>query len=187
MPVVLNGRWAGMEAAQWEPWAAATTCSPNAVHEGGDRVVTDSLAIQQYYSERWGGRPRFVPYGAHVGGAVHPEILAGIPVVTRFLLPRRGRLEPENNADLILAAFRRVVNRQAVGHRRRRELSQHVSSRRLHRHGDPRVRCSPGVRAGGTCESCIAGVCICARTRGGGTNPALVQALGAGVCAWRST
>jgi len=148
-----------------------------------DRVVTDSLAIQEYYSERWGAPSTFVPYGAHVGGAVHPEILREYQLSPGSYFLAVGRLEPENNADLILAAFRRVVtDKQLVIVGGVNYRSTFVE--RLHRHGDPRVRLLGPVYAPGHLRELYCGAFAYVHGHEvGGTNPALVQALGSGVCA----
>ena len=76
------------------------------------RVVTDSHIMQDYYWRQYRTRSTFIAYGAEVppngasaGAAATPAKLADLPA--HFIL-YVSRLEPENNPELLLDAYRRV-------------------------------------------------------------------------------
>jgi glycosyltransferase involved in cell wall biosynthesis len=74
------------------------------------RIVTDSHIMEEYYWRRYRRRSTFIAYGAEVpaNGA------GGTPAANALALPTKrfilyvSRLEPENNPELLLEAYRRV-------------------------------------------------------------------------------
>jgi glycosyltransferase involved in cell wall biosynthesis len=74
------------------------------------RVVTDSRIMEEYYWRHYRRRSTFIAYGAEVpiNGAV------SMPATKPYDLPAKrfilyvSRLEPENNPELLLDAYRRV-------------------------------------------------------------------------------
>jgi Glycosyltransferase len=69
------------------------------------RLLTDSRYIEKYFRERYGVASAVIAYGAEVPEAIAPE--------SNQFDPRRyvlfvGRLEPENNLELILKAYGQV-------------------------------------------------------------------------------
>lgn len=68
-------------------------------------LISDSAAIADYFVDRYGVRPTFVPYGAPQLPPPDPE-----PVLRRGLEPGKyllsvARLEPENNVDKLIEAY----------------------------------------------------------------------------------
>ncbi len=147
-----------------------------------DRVISDSMAIQRYYLERWHTPSTFVPYGARVDGPERPQILKqyGLEPGSYFLVA--SRLEPENNADVTVAAFARVTTEKrlviagAANYRSRFiEL--------LRRRADPRVVFLGAVYTPGHVRELHCGAFAYIHgNEVGGTNPALLKALGYGNC-----
>ena len=74
------------------------------------RVVTDSRIMEEYYWRHYRRRSTFIAYGAEVpanGAGSQPAArLLDLPA-KRFIL-YVSRLEPENNPELLLGAYRRV-------------------------------------------------------------------------------
>lgn len=70
------------------------------------RIITDAPPIQEYFRKRYGKRSTMIAYGAQV-----PE---GTETLQGFDLPRNGyilyvsRLEPENNPELVIRAYREI-------------------------------------------------------------------------------
>lgn len=145
------------------------------------RVVTDSQHIQRYYRERYGKESTFIPYGAPT------EPVATTEVLDRFgLTPRRyvlyvSRLEPENNAHLVLEAFEGVrtdLKLVIVGDA---PYSRDYIAR-LHATQDPRVVFTGYVFGQGYHELQSHAYCYVQATEVGGTHPALLEAMGFGNC-----
>jgi glycosyltransferase involved in cell wall biosynthesis len=73
------------------------------------RVVTDSHIMQDYYWRQYRTRSAFIAYGADVpaNGASAVPAAAPLDLPSQFIL-YVSRLEPENNPELLLEAYRRV-------------------------------------------------------------------------------
>lgn len=73
-----------------------------------ERIITDSKVMQKYYQDRYHALSTYIAYGAHRGKSINPEILKkyGVEKGDYFLV--LSRLEPENNADLIIKAFESI-------------------------------------------------------------------------------
>jgi glycosyltransferase involved in cell wall biosynthesis len=74
------------------------------------RVVTDSYIMEEYYWRCYRRRSTFIAYGAEVpanGAGSTPAAKAPDLPVKQFIL-YVSRLEPENNPELLLEAYRRV-------------------------------------------------------------------------------
>ncbi len=146
------------------------------------RIVTDSRAIQAYYDERFSTPSTFIAYGAHVETSDSDEVVRSYGLQSGGYYFVASRLEPENNADLTVAAFAKVkTERKLVIAGAANWDSPFVE--RLKRTTDPRVVFLGGVYAPGHIKELH---CHChAYVHGnevGGTNPALLKALGYGNC-----
>jgi glycosyltransferase involved in cell wall biosynthesis len=183
-PVVINVDGLEWKRRKWGPVGRAYYVLAEWLSTRvADRIIADSLAIQDYYAGRWHTPSTFVPYGARIGGPQRPEILReyGLEPKSYFLVV--GRLEPENNADLIIDAFRRVeTDKRLVIVGGANYRSGFVE--RLQRHGHPRVTLlGPVYQAGHLHELYCGAFAYVHGHEVGGTNPALLQALGSGACA----
>jgi glycosyltransferase involved in cell wall biosynthesis len=182
-PVVLNVDGLEWRRRKWGPvgrtyYVVAEWLSTKVA----DRVISDSMAIQRYYVERWKTPSTFVPYGARVEGAERPEILReyGLEPGSYFFVA--SRLEPENNADLTVDAFARVAtDKRLVIAGAANYRSRFVEE--LRRRADPRVMfLGPVYRPGHIRELHCGALAYVHGNEVGGTNPALLKALGYGNC-----
>ena len=147
-----------------------------------DRVISDSLAIQRYYADRWNTPSTFVPYGAHVEEAERPEILREYGLEPQSYFFVGSRLEPENNADVTLTAFARVAtDKRLVIAGGANYDSPFVAG--LRRVAGPRVLfLGPVYQPGHMRELHCGAFAYVHGNEVGGTNPALLKALGYGNC-----
>lgn len=147
-----------------------------------DGVITDAVAMQQIYLEQFGTRSVSIAYGANLESSTDPSVLQqyGLEPFQYYLIA--SRLVPENNADLIVKGFEQVDSSKllviAGGTNYRSEF---VDS--LKRTSDSRVRFLGHVDNSDhikelhcNCFAYIHGHSV------GGTNPALLKALGYGNC-----
>ena len=152
-----------------------------------DAVVTDARVIQEYYRSRFGIASTFIPYG---GDLPEPE---GRGTLDRLgLHPERyvlyvSRLEPENNAEEVVRAYRDVPGETplvVVGDAP--YAAGYIA--RVRAAADPRVR-FPGAVYGSGYRELLANAAVYVQaTEVGGTHPALVEALGYGrVVCYNST
>jgi glycosyltransferase involved in cell wall biosynthesis len=145
-------------------------------------IINDSQAMRAYYREQFGRDSYFVAYGADIKRSEHPEILAQYGVEPRSYYLIASRMVPENNADLIIAAFTATRStRQLLIAGGANFKSPWVEA--LRRTTDPRVRFLGHIP---DAEHVRELHCNCyAYLHGhslGGTNPALLKALGYGNC-----
>jgi glycosyltransferase involved in cell wall biosynthesis len=152
-----------------------------------DAVVSDAQVIRDYYRDRYGFESHFIPYGADL-----PEP-TGTDALERLGLSREGyvlyvsRLEPENNADAVVRAYRDVPGETPlviVGDAP--YAADYIA--RVRGEADPRVK-FPGAIYGDGYRQLLASAAVYVQaTEVGGTHPALVEALGYGrVVAYNAT
>jgi glycosyltransferase involved in cell wall biosynthesis len=146
------------------------------------RVVSDSRAIQAYYDRRYSTPSTFIAYGAHVERSDRASILAEYGLEPHDYFFVASRLEPENNADITVRAFEAVkTDKKLVIAGGANWDSPFVAE--LQKTRDSRVRLLGPVYEDGHIQAlhtyCYAYV---HGNEVGGTNPALLKALGYGNC-----
>jgi glycosyltransferase involved in cell wall biosynthesis len=184
--VVLNVDGIERQRAKWglagRAWYAAgerlALVYPN-------EIVSDADVIRDYYRDRYGRTTTVITYGATLLDRDPPPDLAryGIENDVRpggYLL-YVSRLEPENQADLVIRAYRDVPGDApllivgdapfAEGFKTTlRELAA----------DDPRVRLTGAIYGDGYRDLQRGALAYVQATSVGGTHPALVEAMGAG-------
>lgn len=144
-------------------------------------IVSDAAVIRDYYLEKYGAESTMIPYGASLDLAESTASLAALGVAPRRYVLYVSRLEPENNADLVIQAFRSVETDLAlcvVGDSPYAdEFKQRVKALA---EADPRVILAGGVYGTGYRELQSHAYCYVQATEVGGTHPALVEAMAAG-------
>jgi glycosyltransferase involved in cell wall biosynthesis len=149
-----------------------------------DVIVSDARVIRDYYADRYGKRSALIAYGAPLLERDPPPDLSvhgspGIEPGRYFLYV--SRLEPENQAHLVIEAYRGVpgdIPLLIVGDAphadaykaRVRELAS----------SDPRVRLTGAIYGDGYRDLQRGALAYIQATSVGGTHPALVEAMGAG-------
>jgi glycosyltransferase involved in cell wall biosynthesis len=142
-------------------------------------IVTDAKVIQTYYRETYGRATDYFPYGTEVGD--HPDhgTLERLGLKTRAYVLYVSRLEPENNAHVVIDAFRNVradCPLAIVGDAP--YASGYIAS--LRATTDPRVRFLGAIYGDGYRILQSNAAIYVQATEVGGTHPALVEAMGAG-------
>jgi len=69
------------------------------------RIISDSMAIKKYYWEKYKTKSTFIAYGAYLEKSENPEILKEYNLKPDDYFLIASRLEPENNADLTVKAM----------------------------------------------------------------------------------
>jgi glycosyltransferase involved in cell wall biosynthesis len=146
------------------------------------RIISDSVEIQRYYDERWHTPSSFVAYGAHVEESDRPDVLAEFGLEPDGYFFVASRLEPENNADLTMRAFEQVqTDKKLVIAGGANYKSRYVEE--LHLTRDPRIIFLGPVYQPGYIQALHCGAFAYVHgNEVGGTNPALLKALGYGNC-----
>jgi glycosyltransferase involved in cell wall biosynthesis len=155
-------------------------------------IVSDADVIRDYYRERYGKPSAVIAYGAPLlDRSPRPDLerhgLDGVEP-DRYIL-YVSRLEPENQADLVIRAYREVpgdlplliVGDAPYAAEYKQTLAELAAA-------DPRVRLTGGIYGDGYRDLQRGALAYVQATSVGGTHPALIEAMGAGnlVLAYRT-
>ncbi len=146
------------------------------------RIISDSRAIQAYYDTKFKTPTTFIAYGGNIEGSVKPEILKEYGLESGEFFLQASRLEPENHADYTVRAFEKVkTNKKLVIAGGANWDSPFI--KKIKETKDPRIQFLGPVYTPGHIRELH---CHCyAYVHGnevGGTNPALLKAMGYGNC-----
>ena len=142
-------------------------------------VVTDAHVIQDHYRIAYGRETEYFPYGTEPGSTPDDGTLAGLGLEPGQYVLYVSRLEPENNAHVVIDAYRSVrtgLPLVVVGDAP--YASGYIA--RLRRATDPRVRFLGAIYGHGYHVLRSHAAAYVQATEVGGTHPALVEAMGAG-------
>lgn len=167
-------KWNALGRAWYLVSERLATWFPNA-------VVTDALVIQQYYETRYHTASTFIPYGCSVGRDAGRETLDRFGLTPDGYFLYVSRLEPENNAHAVIAAYEQTtVPQRLVVVGDAPYAREYIRS--LHDAASPRVLFTGAVYGQGYRELQSHALAYIQATEVGGTHPALVEALGFGNC-----
>ena len=142
-------------------------------------VVSDARVIARYYRGRYGIDTRFIAYGAETTPAASTAALARLGLEPGGYFLYVSRMEPENNADLVVKAFERTRCKQKLVMVGDAPYAREYI-RKVRAADDPRILFPGAIYGKGYAElqsHCLAYV---QATEVGGTHPALIEAMGRG-------
>ena len=145
-------------------------------------IVTDARVIQDYYATRYRKESEMIAYGAEVARREDPERLLKFGLQPNRYTLYVSRLEPENNAHLVIEAYGRVktdLPLVIVGDAPYAE--DYIA--RLKSVKDHRVKFLGFIFGEDYRTLQQNAYCYVHATEVGGTHPALIEAMGAGNCA----
>ncbi|MCJ7577157.1 MAG: DUF1972 domain-containing protein, partial [candidate division Zixibacteria bacterium] len=146
-----------------------------------DGIVTDAKVIQDYYWDHYAKPSCMIAYGASTSRKISPDKIREFGLEPEKYVLYVSRLEPENNAHLVIQAFEQVktdFKLAIVGD----ALYAPEYIRELKSTKDPRIVFLGyvfGERYKALQQNAY---CYVQATEVGGTHPALVEALGYGNC-----
>lgn len=146
-----------------------------------DATITDSLAVQTLYREEYGADTHFIPYGSDMGGDDTGEHLRRFDLEPRKYVLFVGRLEAENNAHVLIEAFRGLdtdLKLVVVGDAPYSGDYQKA----LRATQDERVCFTGYVFGDGYRELARNAAIFVVPTEAGSTHPVIVEAMAAGNC-----
>jgi len=173
-----RGKWGRLEKAYYQ--VAELVSSRMA-----DRVIVDSVTIGDYYANRWHARSTYIGNGAPLTSSRDPSILATYGLERRKYVLMTSRLEPENNAALLVDAWKALGEEeyQLVIAGTTNWKSAYVRDLAAAAAGTRGVRLLGGVYAPGHIDELLCGCYVYVHgNEVGGTSPGLLQALGSGAC-----
>ena len=147
-----------------------------------DKIISDAMAIKDYYRRKFKTESVFIPYGAYFYRSKNPEILNEYGLERKNYFFIGSRLEPENNQDIAVNAFSMVktdMKLVIVGVANYR--SKYV--RFLKKFEGEKIKLlSPIYEKNKYNELHANAYAYIHGNEVGGTNPALLQAMGSGNC-----
>ncbi|HYR85278.1 MAG TPA: DUF1972 domain-containing protein [Terriglobia bacterium] len=181
-PVALNVDGIERLRAKWGPAGRAfyrvseylATKIPNV-------IVTDADVIREYYLREYGKTSTLIAYGANCERTETTVVLDQLGVRPRDYFLYVSRLEPENNAHIVIQAYEEVRTDKPlliVGD----APYAHTYIRQLKSTRDPRIRFTGAIYGLGYRELQSHAHVYVQATEVGGTHPALIEAMGAGNC-----
>jgi glycosyltransferase involved in cell wall biosynthesis len=142
-------------------------------------IVTDARVIQAYYAQAYGRRAHYFPYGADLSPAPADGTLDRLGLQAGEYVLYVSRLEPENNAHVVIEAYGHVrTNLPLVIVGDAPHASAYIEA--LHRTSDGRVRFAGAIYGPGYRALLSQAALYVQATEVGGTHPALVAAMGLG-------
>ncbi|MBI4468947.1 MAG: DUF1972 domain-containing protein [Acidobacteria bacterium] len=142
-------------------------------------IVTDARVIEAYYLKRYGKVSEMIAYGAEVERRADPEGLRRFGLVPEGYLLYVSRLEPENNAHMVIEAFKSVkTDKRLVIVGDAPYATAYKQS--LRKTDDPRVLFLGFVFGEGYRTLQQNAYAYVHATEVGGTHPALIEAMGFG-------
>ena len=184
-PVVMNVDGLDWTRRKWGPVARAYFyLAARSAVRFCTRLVTDAEGMRAYYREHFGADSEMIAYGADVEESEHPELIApfGVKPGRYFLIV--SRLIPENSLVAMLEGFRasRTTRRLIVVGSANYADAFHARLRAIAA-GDARISLVGHVPDQAVvkelwcnCHAYLHGHSV------GGTNPALLRAMGYGCC-----
>lgn len=169
-------KWRGL-GARYFCWAAR-----KATRQKNVPLISDSLEIQKYYRREFGRETEFIAYGAPLVESRDPALLAKFGLVPGEYFLQMARFEPENNIHLTVEAFSRVrtgkklvlVGGASYGMAYVRKIQAAAAA-------DPRVILAGFVYDPAVVNELLSNAYAYVHgNEAGGTNPGLLQAMGAG-------
>lgn len=144
-------------------------------------IVTDAREVQLYYRSRFHCASTYIPYGAPVGKVRTHDTLRKLGVKKNQYVLYVSRLEPENNAHIVVEAFEKVKTDMPLLIVGDAPYSREYI-RKLKQTKDPRIHFTGYIFGQGYRELQSHAYCYIQATEVGGTHPALVEAMGHGNC-----
>ena len=198
VPCAINVDGLDSERAKWGPWAKRyLRCTERAAPHLACITITDSREVQRLFRS-WGHQSAYIPYGSELleDWEPDPDLLPGahppdagsightlteLGVEPGGYLLFVGRLVPENNAHVLVDAFRGLdtdLRLVIVGDAPYAEEYQTA----LRSSDDERIVFA-GYRFGAAYRELLRNAALfVAPTEVGGTHPVIVEAMGAGAC-----
>ena len=144
-------------------------------------IVADARVIRDYYRERYGKESFFIPYGAETSRSESRAALDRLGLEPDGYFLYVSRLEPENNALLVVEAFERVAtDKRLVIVGDAPYARDYIAE--LKSTSDRRILFPGAIYGEGYRELLSHAFAYIQATEVGGTHPALIEAMGCGRC-----
>ena len=186
IPTVINVDGLDSDRRKWNRMAKAYLRTAERLSPSlATTAITDSHAVADIYSQRYGRSIGVVPYGAELPDPHRSDVLDELGLEPRRYVLFVGRLEPENNPHLLVEAWARIPSEKTRGMKLVVVGGAPYASEYINRvrcSADPRVVFPGYVFGPGYWELQRNAYLFCAPTEVGGTHPVILESLVAGNC-----
>ena len=149
-----------------------------------NEIVSDAKVIQNYYRNRYHKKSTFIPYGANAEKVNTAKILDKFGIRPNEYILYVSRLEPENNAHIVIKAFRQIdTDKKLVIVGDAPYATKYKSYLKNLAKSSFNIIFTGFVFGEGYKEFQSNAYCYIHATEVGGTHPALIEAMGFGNCA----
>lgn len=183
VPTAINVDGLDSRRAKWGPWAKRyLRLTERAAPHLAGVAITDSEDVQELYRS-WGSETLFIPYGSELESDDDDDASAldDLGLQPREYVLFVGRLVPENNAHVLVEAFRGLETSLRLVIVGDASYSDDYQAR-LRAAADDRVVFA-GYRFGAAYRELLRSAALfVAPTEVGGTHPVIVEAMSAGAC-----
>jgi len=177
-PVVLNvdgierlrRKWNWLGRSYYHLCEYLSTLLPNV-------IVTDARVIESYYREKYNAASVYIPYGASTAKSDGGSTLERLGLTAREYCLYVSRLEPENNALLVVQAFETVRTAKRLVIVGDAPYAQDYI-RTVKATRDSRILFPGAIYGEGYRELLANAFCYIHATEVGGAHPALLEAMG---------
>lgn len=167
-------KWGAAARAYYRISERLATIIPNV-------VVTDAEVIRDYYLKEYRTPSVMIAYGAQCERTESTAILGRLGMRPGEYFLYVSRLEPENNAHMVIEAFEKVETERPLLIVGDAPYAQSYIER-LKATRDPRIRFPGAIYGMGYRELQSHAYAYVQASEVGGTHPALIEAMGAGNC-----
>lgn len=144
-------------------------------------IISDAKVIQSYYLKRYKKKSYLITYGANIEKVYTNKVLLKYGLKSNEYILYVSRLEPENNAHIVLKAFNNVdTNKKLVIVGGAPYSKKYIAS--LKNINENRIVFTGFVFGEGYIELQSNAYCYIQATEVGGTHPALIEAMYIGNC-----
>jgi glycosyltransferase involved in cell wall biosynthesis len=170
----LRKKWGAAARAYYRMSERLATIIPNV-------VVSDAEVIHAYYLKEYRTPSVMIAYGAEWEPVTTTDVLDQLGVRPRDYFLYVSRLEPENNAHVVIEAFERVdTEKQLLVVGDAPYAQKYIEQ--LKSTSDRRIRFPGAIYGAGYRELQAHAYAYVQATEVGGTHPALIEAMGVGNC-----
>jgi glycosyltransferase involved in cell wall biosynthesis len=179
-PVVVNVdgierlrlKWNRLGKAYYHLCEYLSTCFPNI-------IVTDAQVIERYYRDQYGAASVFIPYGTTTQKPQSREVLDELGLAPGEYFLYVSRLEPENNAYLVVKAFENVRTPKRLVIVGDAPYAAEYK-KKVRATTDSRILFPGAIYGDGYRQLQAHACCYIHATEVGGAHPALIEAMGQG-------
>lgn len=149
-----------------------------------NKIISDANIIKDYYLKKYNKKSIMIPYGAYIVDKVTTkDVLEKFSLKSKEYILYVSRLEPENNAHIVIEAFKKIkTDKKLVIVGDAPYAANYKKYIKANSASDSRIIFTGFIFGDGYKELQANAYCYIQATEIGGTHPVLIEAMGFGNC-----